>query len=102
MGLFTLTQSKPAGEMLDEALFEEEQMYGHCYDEESGEKDCMCVCREAFNECMGKKQKGHKDYLPNVLFCVRNQMVCLQPHVCRPVELIKLKNWAKKASSFMV
>lgn len=102
MSVFTLTQSKPAGEMLDEALFEEQLKYDHCYDDDTGKKDCLCVCRGALNECMGKKQKGHKDYIPNVLFCVRNQMVCLQPHVCRPVELVKLKKWANQASSHLV
>lgn len=104
MSVLTLTQSKPApaAEMLDDALFEEELKYGHCYDEESGDKDCLCVCRIAFQECMTKVEKGTKAYIANALYCVRNQMVCLQPHVCRPVELVKLKKWANNAGSLLV
>jgi len=51
---------------------------------------------------MSKKQRGHKDFVPNTLYCVRNQLVCLQPHVCKPVKNKKLKKWVKKVTKLMI
>ena len=96
--MVTLTQSKP---MMDDSLFILEETYPQCFGEQ-GTKDCQCICQAAFTKCLAKKAKGTKEFIPNALFCVRNQMVCNQPNVCKPVELLKLKRWAQNVSKSLI